>query len=90
MLGELQRSPVTRLRGWLFLNDRILDLTIKRLSLFTPVWEFRLTRIKNEREVGRGAAGRVAPLNTLIKSTVALRSRYVRAVFCGLTLRSGF
>ena len=88
MLGEVYNSPVTRLRGWLFLGDRILDLIMKRLSLFTPVGEFRLTRIKNEREVGR--AGRVAPLNTPTKSTVALGSHSYRAVFCGLTLRSGF
>jgi len=54
VLGELYSSPVTRLGGWLFLSHQILDIIIKRLSLFTPVWEFRLARIKNEREVGRG------------------------------------
>jgi len=37
-----------------------------------------------------GAAGRVAPLNTLTKSTVALGSHRIALLFCGLTLRSGF
>jgi hypothetical protein len=51
---ELSGLSVTRLVGLLFLSDRIPDLIMKRLVLFTPVWEFRLTRIKNEREVGGG------------------------------------
>jgi hypothetical protein len=54
LLGELHSLPITRLVGWSFLSDWIVNLVMKRLVLFTPVWEFQLTRIKNEREVGRG------------------------------------
>jgi hypothetical protein len=67
----------------LWVSQFLIDWTL--IMLFTPVWEFPRTRIKNESEVGRGWSR-----GTTQHPHKSVGWHACMSVFCGLTCRSGF